>query len=254
MNVSWKRIRQLSWFGALALVLCVGSTRCSPPEEGPKTCRYDNECKGEDERCVFENPNCVVTPGQCEGICKAEKEVEKKCDCEKDEDCENYPYFQCTDCQCTDQSHTILACEKDGSCPQGYYCVKGEKVDICQERESCDKDDDCKPGDSCREQVCCNQNAGNCPAECIVGASCASDGDCLSCNMVCKDGQCQSDSTTTCLGQQCVTNNDCAACGAVCQSGRCQNTGTTCTTRRCFTNEDCKAAGGQGVCQAGCCR
>ena len=248
-----RHLLSLGTYGLILFGILMG-VNCSEPQQiEAGKCRFDSQCASE-ERCVYPKETCWEQLGSCEGICKKPDTTKKKCECQKDKDCPKYPFFRCANCQCTDQSHTIIQCDKDGKCSQGYYCIKGEKVNVCEPRKSCNKEKDCRPGYKCVEKTCCNPTTKSCPSECIVGKACKIDDDCASCQMICKNGMCESKASTgQCLGKMCITNLDCSDCNAVCQQGKCQNTGKTCNTVRCFTDSDCKGSG-LSSCLVGCCQ
>ena len=261
--------------------LIVGLTQCSPADTGPKVCKFDNDCRGENERCVYSDPTCGARVGECEGICKAPEVPEKVCACQQDEDC-NYPFEGCTGCKC--YKRNVLPCKTDADCGRGRLCVGDPGKRVCEVRTACTQDTDCIDGYVCRDQSCCNVASGRCPGQCKTGSPCQDDVDCLVCDLSCKDGactpagpscsgvKCETDaqctecggkceagycrinSTPTCAGRSCASDADCLSCGGSCQSGLCQSgSGPSCGTSTCINAQDCQASGFTS-CVGGCCQ
>lgn len=218
-----------------------------------KECKFDNQCKGKDERCVYSDPSCAARIGSCVGVCKAPSQPpDVACACKVDEDC-NYPFEGCGNCQC--YKRDVLACETDADCGRGRLCVGQPSKRVCEVRTGCQKDTDCLEGYVCREQSCCNAVSGRCPGKCQVGSPCQDNVDCLVCNLSCKEGVC-AETGPSCSGVKCEKDQDCATCGGKCQAGYClvQNNTPTCEGKTCATDTDCFACSGScsnGVCRVG---
>ncbi len=235
---------------AILLALLGGgiiSISCSEPED-PKSCKYDHQCKGEGERCVFEDPKCYVYPGECQGRCQVvDNKGDQKCECKKDTDCD-YPFEGCAACKC--YKRDVLPCKSDADCGQGRMCLGEPGKKICYVRKNCSKDSDCLPGYVCREKSCCNKESGRCPGQCKEGLSCKSDNDCLICDMVCVSGKCTFKKQNNCGSISCKSDRECAACNGKCIGGMCRT--NTCVGITCTTNGDCVFCG--GTCIGGYCK
>lgn len=262
-------------------VVLVGLLQCSQVDR-PGVCKYDNDCKAENSRCVFNDSLCAVNVGQCEGVCKVSEVPENTCACKQDEDC-NYPFEGCAGCRC--YKRDVLTCQTDADCGRGRLCVGDGNKRICEVRTACEKDENCLNGYVCREKSCCNLASGRCPGQCKTGSPCQDDVDCLVCNLSCKNGlcgpqgpscsgvkcekdadcttcggkcaagYCQINNTTPgCVGKVCGLDADCATCGAVCRNGTCQTSSNPgCSTTSCVTDTDCQGTG-LTSCLSGCCR
>lgn len=224
---------------------------CGEEPQGPKTCTYEHEC-GDNERCIYEDPSCVALTGQCKGVCTPQEPIpEKACECQKDEDCKNFPSQGCADCKCIPRP--VLRCNTDADCIRGWYCLGEPGKGVCQARSTCKKDEDCPYGYACRDDSCCDLQTNNCPSTCQEGTACESDVDCYFCNMRCKNKQCTFDASDPCAGVKCVNDADCATCNGKCAAGYCQSTGTqTCIGKSCALDTDCAECGSNcsnGTCQ-----
>lgn len=233
----------------LGFGLFVNLLRCSQVDP-PNVCKYDNDCKADNARCVYADPSCAANVGQCEGVCKVSEQPDVVCRCKQDEDC-NYPFEGCAQCQC--YKRDVLSCKTDADCGRGRLCVGENNKQVCEIRTACNQDLDCLDGYVCREKSCCNLSSGRCPGQCKTGSPCQDDVDCLVCNLSCKQGQC-GPAGPSCSGVKCEKDADCSACGGKCSVGYCQinNTNPTCATKTCFTNADCVSCG--NVCTNGRCQ
>ncbi len=226
----------------------VFSMSCSGEDSPPNSCRYDHECRGENERCFFEEKKCYIQPGSCEGTCKkVEEKPKENCQCKTDSDC-NYPFEGCAACKC--YKRDVLPCKTDADCGRGRVCIGPRGKRICYIKKSCNRDEDCLPGFVCREKSCCDAKRGRCPGQCKIGSPCEKDYDCLACNMICRNKRCAVKTGNNCLTIRCKTDRDCSSCGGKCLAGRCRT--NQCTGISCTTNSDCQFCGGE--CLNGYCR
>jgi|GEM_PF-1915102 len=241
-----KLFPRVSWKLWLIGLLCVINWHCSDDTQAKKTCKLDEHC-ATDELCTFLDPACRLTPYKCEGFCEKKDKEPKKCLCKTDSQC-NFPLEACANCKC--YKRQVKECKLHTDCGQGYIC-KGNEIKVCELREVCTEAKDCLPGLKCHEGRCCNPSAGKCPRECKIGMGCQNDGDCVACQMKCRNGVCEA--ASSCLGKKCVDSKECAACGAICKDNICQQGQTNCSSRTCKTNQECTFVGLK-QCLNGCCR
>jgi peptidoglycan-associated lipoprotein len=95
------------------------------------------------------------------------------------------------------------ACEKDGHCQEGEFCVNN----LCQQ---CRDDADCAAGDSCHDGAC--KPPGYCrdSSDCANGQVCRDEvcGPCMSSDECGPDGACVDGA---CVAAECKTNDECPA-------------------------------------------